>query len=360
VKSEIDRAFSLGKVIIPFRVENVEIDKGLAYYLAKTHWLDAVTRPLEQHIDRLAGTIRQVAGMEPVPISEMPQPPAPPAPSGGSTKTPWIIAGIAVVLCALIAIGGLLFVWLNQRKSETTQAATAPSQPALAKTTPVPSSSSSSSATEWETADSSSTAPASDADPFAGRWKIAGAATLAGESYGGTVEITRTGSRYSIQWNAAGSEYNGIALGVGNKLCAAFGSGDFSVIYYRIGQDGTLRGRWASSNFAANDRDAFENATAHAGGRLEGKYTLKGLNSDGTDYQGKLDIVKTGQTFQLEWQVLGTTSKGVGIKVDDGLFVASGDKTPLGVVGYTFDGARAKGVWTLAGEEVVAKENLAK
>src|SRR3954463_13527508 len=55
VKSEIDRAFSLGKVIIPFRVENVELDKGLAYYLAKTHWLDAVTRPLDQHIDRLPG-----------------------------------------------------------------------------------------------------------------------------------------------------------------------------------------------------------------------------------------------------------------------------------------------------------------
>src|SRR4051794_4228370 len=145
VKSEIDRAFSLGKVIIPFRVENVELDKGLAYYLAKTHWLDAVTRPLDQHIDRLAGTIRQVAGIEPVAISEMPRPPATAAPSGGSTKTPWIIAGIAVVLCALIAIGGLVFLWLNQRKTE----------PALAQT-PVPSSSTSSAAaTEWETSDSS-------------------------------------------------------------------------------------------------------------------------------------------------------------------------------------------------------------
>ena len=59
VKSEIDRAFSLDKVIIPFRVENVEMDKGLAYYLSKTHWLDALTKPLEQHIDRLAATIRK-------------------------------------------------------------------------------------------------------------------------------------------------------------------------------------------------------------------------------------------------------------------------------------------------------------
>src|SRR3954463_13732470 len=75
VKSEIDRAFSLDKVIIPFRVENVELDKGLSYYLAKTHWLDAVPRPLDQHIDRLAATIRQVAGTEPPPVSQLPPPP---------------------------------------------------------------------------------------------------------------------------------------------------------------------------------------------------------------------------------------------------------------------------------------------
>jgi hypothetical protein len=123
-----------------------------------------------------------------------------------------------------------------------------------------------------------------------------------------------------------------------------------------------LRGRWASSGFAEGDRDAFENATGRSGGKIEGNYTVKGLNSDGTRYQGKLKIVKTGQTFQLEWEVLGTTLKGVGIKVGDELFVALGDKdkAPYGVVGYSFDGAHAKGVWTLGGEEVVAKENLTK
>ena len=64
VKSEIDRAFSLGHIIIPFRVENAELDKGLAYYLSKTHWLDAVTPPLDQHIDRLAVTLRQICNAE--------------------------------------------------------------------------------------------------------------------------------------------------------------------------------------------------------------------------------------------------------------------------------------------------------
>src|SRR3954451_12563641 len=78
VKSEIDRAFSLGKVIIPFRVENVELDKGLAYYLSKTHWLDALTKPFDQHIDRLAATIRKVSGIDAA--TEFPTQPIPPPP----------------------------------------------------------------------------------------------------------------------------------------------------------------------------------------------------------------------------------------------------------------------------------------
>src|SRR3954447_15867385 len=111
VKSEIDRAFSLDKVIIPFRVENVELDKGLAYYLSKTHWLDALTRPLEQHIDRLAGTIRKVSGLEgPPPLLQQPVPSSVvgAAPRSAS-KAPWIIAGIAVMVCGFLLVAGLLF-----------------------------------------------------------------------------------------------------------------------------------------------------------------------------------------------------------------------------------------------------------
>src|SRR6476659_2626430 len=94
VKSEIDRAFSLDKVIIPFRVENVEMDKGLAYYLSKTHWLDALTKPLDQHIDRLAATIRKVSGLDgppPLPLQPVHSPVAAVAPPPTTSKAPWII-----------------------------------------------------------------------------------------------------------------------------------------------------------------------------------------------------------------------------------------------------------------------------
>lgn len=364
VKSEIDRAFSLGKVIIPFRVEEAEMDKGLAYYLAKTHWLDALTRPLDQHIDRLAGTIRQVAGVEPVPVSRISPPPPPPptvAPAAASSKMPWIIAGMAVILCAIIAGAGLLFLFQKQEKPENPVALTATSKGTPAPNIPGSASTPSPSLqSEWQTVDDSAATRAPEEDPFAGNWQIGEATTLTGESYTGKVSITPSGTRYGLQWQAAGSDYGGIALAEGNRLCAAFGSGTVSAILYRIQSDGTLKGRWASTAFGSGDRDAFENATAGSPGMVEGRYAVKGLNSDGTSYQGKLKIEKTNQTFQLEWEVLGTTIKGVGIRVGDALFVAAGDKTPLGVIGYTFEGTRAKGIWTLAGEGLIGKENLTK
>ena len=360
VKSEIDRAFSLGKIIIPFRVENVELDKGLAYYLAKTHWLDAVTKPLEQHIDRLAATIRQVSGIETLPSSPTQPLRLSATPVAAASKAPWIIAGIVVLLCALVT-GGLLFFWLNQGKRQSLPVAVQSSQSAPAPTASVPMTSPSSSPSEvWETADRSSSGQPPDEDPFEGTWRITDAQTLSGVAYEGTVQITRSGPRYSVKWNSPASSAAGIALPVGNKLCVAYSGQDFGVVVYKIGGDGTLKGRWAGSTFSADDPDGLENATGGPQERVEGTYGVKGLNPDGTNYQGKLKIVKAGQTFQLEWDGFGRTIRGVGIKVGDGLFVATGEKTPLGVVSYAFEGTQAKGVWTLAGEDAVAKENLTK
>lgn len=54
---EVERAVSMGIPIIPFRVEDVELSKSLQYFLSTTHWLDALTPPLEQHIDKLADIV---------------------------------------------------------------------------------------------------------------------------------------------------------------------------------------------------------------------------------------------------------------------------------------------------------------
>lgn len=358
VKSEIDRAFSLDKVIIPFRVENVELDKGLAYYLSKTHWLDALTKPLEQHIDRLAGTIRKVSGLDGSP------PPPPPAVQLATaapprtSRTPWIIAALAVVVCGLLLAAGLLFVWMNRTKRDaavvpsTSPAPTAPGQNRVAPgATP---------ADALENMEVASTPRRPDRDPFAGTWKITEAATIAGVPYDGTVDITSSGPRYQVRWRLASNIVNGLALPLGSQLGVAYGAKDVSVIVYKVSPDGALKGRWAYSNFSANDRDGLENVASGEGGTIEGVHAVKGLNPDGTSYQGTLTISKTGQTYQLQWEILGRSIKGVAIKVDDVLFAASAYEGSFGVVSYTFEGSEAKGLWTTTGASKLGTETLGK
>jgi len=57
ILNELNQAFDQGIIVIPFRIENVEPSKALKYYIGRTHWLDAMTPPLEKHIKFLADTI---------------------------------------------------------------------------------------------------------------------------------------------------------------------------------------------------------------------------------------------------------------------------------------------------------------
>jgi len=360
VKSEIDRAFSLGKIIIPFRVENVELDKGLAYYLAKTHWLDAVTRPLEQHIDRLATTIRQISGTEVPEISQRPPPPptaplaVPPEQMPAANRLPWVIAGV-VVFCAIVGGFALLFLLLNQRKSDRVEVQhTAPTNPA-ATVAPSPSTAPSVATTSTDSA----RAPVADQNMFEGTWKITEAETLTGKPYTGTAEVHKSGSHYELAWRSTASSASGIGLADGNKLCVAWGSSEFGVVYYKIGGDGTLSGRWTATTAPAEASDGLEDAVGGSPTALAGDYVIKGTNPGKTaPYEGKLQITKTGRTYQLKWTVAEVVTNGVGIKVDDALFVAwATDKKPFGVVAFTFEPGQAKGIWTLGGATQTAPEN---
>jgi len=57
ILNEINQAFDKGITIIPFRIQNVEPTDSMRYYIGRTHWLDALTPPLEKHIKLLADTI---------------------------------------------------------------------------------------------------------------------------------------------------------------------------------------------------------------------------------------------------------------------------------------------------------------
>lgn len=57
VSREVEVAFDEGKTIIPFRIQNTEMNKSLRYCISSTHWLDALTPPLSEHADRLVATL---------------------------------------------------------------------------------------------------------------------------------------------------------------------------------------------------------------------------------------------------------------------------------------------------------------
>ena len=58
VRREVERAVGDGVTIMPIRIEQAAPTRSLAYFMAGVHWLDALTPPLEQHLQRLAVSIK--------------------------------------------------------------------------------------------------------------------------------------------------------------------------------------------------------------------------------------------------------------------------------------------------------------
>lgn len=58
IQREVERAVSIGIPILPFRIEDVPMSKSLEYFISSRHWLDALTPPLERHLDYLARTVQ--------------------------------------------------------------------------------------------------------------------------------------------------------------------------------------------------------------------------------------------------------------------------------------------------------------
>lgn len=59
VLNEINVAVNNEKMIIPFKIDDEKLNDSMEYYLSKTHWLNAITPPLEAHINRLVDTIQK-------------------------------------------------------------------------------------------------------------------------------------------------------------------------------------------------------------------------------------------------------------------------------------------------------------
>ena len=64
VIKEVDRAVQYKLAIIPFRLEDVPMTKQLEYYVSNVHWMDALTPPLEEHIEKLCRVVKILLTMD--------------------------------------------------------------------------------------------------------------------------------------------------------------------------------------------------------------------------------------------------------------------------------------------------------
>lgn len=141
VRREVERAVNKEVVIICFRTEDVVLSKALEYHLSGTHWMDALTAPLENHLPILAEKVLRILSNS----GETTYVPVESTPRRGKRSALFIGTGLVIGLIALAS----LVLWLGQRPSglepirsgTVTQASPGPSlvpSPALASVSPTP------------------------------------------------------------------------------------------------------------------------------------------------------------------------------------------------------------------------------
>jgi hypothetical protein len=133
ISREIEHAVKKGVTIVPMRVEDVEPTKSMEYFLGSIHWLDALTPPLEQHLQHLGRTLKAML-TSPAPdvaraneeVAALHSPPmatarlkklaltdtAPPEAGAASKRSArhWIVAAALTVSVFAVAGGALIYV----------------------------------------------------------------------------------------------------------------------------------------------------------------------------------------------------------------------------------------------------------
>ena len=139
IHREIERAVSKGVPIIPLRIEEVVPTRSMEYFLGAIHWLDALTPPLEKHLQQLAEAVKallqiDVAGLA-APLRDNSGQasttvrPAEPAMQGGRRAAWSTAAGRLLILllgvaaaCIALLIGGVWHYLMREPAAVTTSA----------------------------------------------------------------------------------------------------------------------------------------------------------------------------------------------------------------------------------------------
>jgi hypothetical protein len=139
IHREVQRAFEKEIPVIPFRIENVAPEKSLAYYMTSVHWLDALTPPLEEHLQKLSESVRPFAHTKTFSERDNEEwPPRKPRKSRWSVLTVCVL-GIVLVGSVAVWLGNTYRTWVPPKETavEPPPALTTPVQPASSSVGPL-------------------------------------------------------------------------------------------------------------------------------------------------------------------------------------------------------------------------------
>jgi TolB-like protein len=112
VRREVAKAFSLGLQVIPFRIEETLPQSSLSYFLETVHWLDAVTAPLEKHLNSLTERVKKLLANDDsgtnIPVGLRAT--AYPGLAVPSKRPGWIIGASLAVAAAVIIAAAWLYI----------------------------------------------------------------------------------------------------------------------------------------------------------------------------------------------------------------------------------------------------------
>ena len=108
VKREVRLALHFSKLVLPFRIEDIQLDGAMHFSLATVQWVDAFVPPLEHHVDSLVervAEIVQIEGRRERPARAV----RPTRHARVKRRAPWFAMGVAVA----VLLGGA-FVWTRE------------------------------------------------------------------------------------------------------------------------------------------------------------------------------------------------------------------------------------------------------
>jgi hypothetical protein len=101
VLRELEIASDSGKIIVPFRIEDIVPSGDLRYYITRVHWLDAMSPPMEARLNELVALMQRLLEMPIAPVAAVTI-----AKPKSRTRYP-VVAAIAAIVAAIAIASGL-------------------------------------------------------------------------------------------------------------------------------------------------------------------------------------------------------------------------------------------------------------